>query len=107
MMTRRDWVPEETDILRCYYEDHGWQRVQTELLKQGYNRSRASIICKAGHIRRNKEEPMDLSLTRPLSEDTPDVVRWFAYYRGLESDEIAAVVNRPREVIEELLEVAP
>lgn len=105
-MSRRGWAPEETDALLRYYEDYGWQRVQTELLKLGYNRSRASIISKAGYMRRNQEELMDLSPTRPLSEDTPDVVRWFAYYRGLEPDEIAKEVNRPREVIEGLLEAA-
>ena len=105
-MARQGWAAEETDTLIRYY-DYGSQRVQAELLKLGYSRSRASIISKAAYMRRNEEEPMDLSPTRPLSDDTPGVVRWFAYYRGLESDEIAAVVNRPREVIEELLEVAP
>ncbi len=104
-MARQGWAAEETDTLIRYY-DYGSQRVQAELLKLGYSRSRASIISKAAYMRRNEEEPMDLSPTRPLSDDTPGVVRWFAYYRGLGVDEIAAVVNRPREVIEELLGVA-
>jgi len=102
-MARQGWAAEETDTLIRYY-DYGSQRVQAELLKLGYSRSRASIISKAAYMRRNEEEPMDLSPTRAIVRWIHQaVVRWFAYYRGLGVDEIAEAMNRPREVIEELL----